>query len=124
MVELRPGSQHSQEGFISFMQRVLKTRTLTGEQLLLRLDSAHETIKTCDLLNTTDNVSYIFKWNPRRENTSELRKRAFTEATVTEPQGGKRVAMLTIRQQQLYGGKTCNFSKVIRVTERTLDKRA
>ena len=50
-VELRPGSQHSQEGFVPFMERVLKkARTLTGKKLLVRLDSAHDAIETRVLL--------------------------------------------------------------------------
>lgn len=123
-VELRPGSQHSQEGFIPFMQRVLsKARTLTQKKLLVRLDSAHDAAETRVLLHKAEKVSYIIKWNPRRENTDELRKRAFTEGTVSKPRDGKRVALLTIRQQQVHEGKSYCFSKVIRVTERTLDKR-
>ena len=122
-VELRPGSQHSQEGFIPYMERVLdRARILTRKKLLVRLDSGHDAIETRMLLRNAEKVSYIIKWNPRREDTSELCKRAFAEGKVTEPRTGKRVALLTVRKRQVYEGKSCFFTKVVQVTERTIDK--
>jgi len=122
-VELRPGSQHSQDGFTSFMKRVLKkARTLTGKKLLVRLDSGHDAIENRVLLRKAEKVSYIIKWNPRREDTGELHKRAFRTGTVTEPRSGKKVALLTVRKRQEYEGETYVFSKVIQVTERTINK--
>jgi len=101
-VELRPGSQHSQEGFVPFMKRVIeRARVLTRRKLLVRLDSAHDAIDTRVLLRHQKNVSYIIKWNPRREDTAELCTKAFAEGQVTEPRKGKRVALLTIRKQQV-----------------------
>ncbi len=121
--ELRPGSQHSQDGFIAFMQRVLgKARTLTKKKLLVRLDSAHDAVETRVLLKESEKVSYIIKWNPRREDTSDLYKKAFAKGQVSEPREGKRVALLSVRKGQHYNGKTYFFTKVIRVTERTRDK--
>ena len=122
-VELRPGSQHSQEGFIPFMKNVLKkARTLTRKKLLVRLDSAHDAVETRVLLRKADKVSYIIKWNPRREDTSDLKKRAFAKGRVTEPRPGKRVALLTIRKRQEHEGKTYVFSRVVRVIERTTNR--
>jgi len=122
-VELRPGSQHSQEGFVPFMKRVIeRARVLTRRKLLVRLDSAHDAIDTRVLLRHQKNVSYIIKWNPRREDTAELCTKAFAEGQVTEPRKGKRVALLTIRKQQVHEGNTYLFTKVIRITERTVNK--
>jgi len=122
-VELRPGSQHSQEGFVPFMKRVLKkARTLTGKKLLVRLDSAHDAIEARVLLRKAEKVAFIIKWNPRLEDTRELCNRAFSEGKVTEPRPGKRVALLTVRKRQEYKGETYVFTKVIRVTERTINK--
>ncbi len=74
------------------MGRVLEqARTLTRKKLLVRLDSGHDAIETRILLRNAEKVSYIIKWNPRRENTSELCKRAFAEGKVTEPRKGKSV---------------------------------
>ncbi len=40
--ELRPGSQHANNGFLETLKRVLpRARTLTASPILLRLDSAH-----------------------------------------------------------------------------------
>lgn len=122
-VELRPGSQHSQQGFIPFMERVLdKARVLTRKKLMVRLDSGHDAIETRILLRNADKVSYIVKWNPRRENTAELCKKAFAEGKVTEPRKGKKVALLTIRQRQTHEGKSYFFTKVVRIVKRTIDK--
>lgn len=71
---------------------------------------------------TKRRFSYIIKWNPRRENTSELSIKAFAEGKVTKPRDGKRVALLAVRKRQIHEEKTYMFSKVIRITERTVDK--
>ncbi len=90
-VELRPGSQHSQEGFVPYLNRVIdRARTLTAKKLLVRLDSAHDALETRLALRDKKKVSYIIKWNPRRENTSDLCTRAFSEGMVTEPRPGKK----------------------------------
>ena len=68
-------------------------------------------------------MSYIIKWNPRREDTSALNTRAFAEGVVTEPRPGKKVALLSIRKSQEYEGQSYAFTKVVRVTQRTIDKR-
>lgn len=123
-VELRPGSQHSQEEFIPYLNRVIdRARTLTAKKLLVRLDSAHDALETRLALRDREKVSYIIKWNPRREDTSALCARAFAEGAVTEPRPGKKVALLTIRQSQEHEGRTMVFTKVVRVTKRTVDKR-
>ena len=123
-VELRPGSQHSQEGFIPYLNRVIdRARTLTGKKLLVRLDSAHDALETRLALRDREKVSSIIKWNPRREDTSALCARAFAEGKVTEPRPGKEVALLTIRKRQEHEGRTAVFTKVVRVTRRTVDKR-
>jgi hypothetical protein len=68
-LELREGSQHSQCEFIPFLKRVLeKARSLTSRKLLARLDSAHDALETRATLAGQRNVSYIVKWNPRKEN--------------------------------------------------------
>jgi hypothetical protein len=122
-VELRPGSQHSQEGFVPFMKRVLeKARTLTKKKLLVRLDSAHDALETRVLLREAEKVSHIIKWNPRREDTDELCRKAFAEGRISEPRAGKKVALLTVRKKQQYKDKTYMFTKVIRATERTTNR--
>ncbi|WP_028585126.1 IS1380 family transposase, partial [Desulfogranum mediterraneum] len=122
-IEFRPGSQHSQEGFIPFMKEVLcRARTLTSKKLLVRLDSGHDSIETRVLLRKAEKVSYIVKWNPRRENTEALCRKAFEKGTVSMPRKYKKVALLTIKKHQEYEGKKFVFTKVVRVTERRADK--
>jgi len=123
-VELRPGSQHSQEGFVPYLNRVIdRARTLTKKKLLVRLDSAHDALKTRLALREREKVSYIIKWNPRHEDTSALCAKAFAEGKVTEPRPGKKVVLLTIRKSQELNGQRCMFTKVVRIIQRTIDKR-
>lgn len=111
------------EWLIPFMERVLrKARTLTDRKLLVRLDSAHDAVETRAFLRNADKVSYIIKWNPRTQETAELYNRAFAEGKVSEPRKEKRIALLTVRHHQVHKGTTYVFTKVVRVTERTIDK--
>ena len=123
-LELRKGSQHGQEGFIPFIKRVIeKARVLTSRKLLVRLDSAHDALDTRAAMAGQRNVSYIIKWNPRREDQLEWARRIFTEGTVTTAREGKRVGLLTVYIQQTHEGKTYRFKRVMRAVERTIDRR-
>jgi len=122
-VELRPGCQHSQNEFIPFLRRVVKkARQLTKKKILARLDSAHDAIETRVELSGDRKISYILKWNPRRADLSCWHAKAFAEGRVSEPRPGKRVAVFTARERQEYEGKSYLFSRVMRVTERTINK--
>ncbi len=122
-IELRPGSQHSQKNFIPYLERVIdQARILTGKKLLIRLDSAHDAVDTLACLRRRIKVSSIVKWNPRQEDTSELRRRAFAEGRVREARKGKRVALLKTRKRRDYEGRRCYFTRIVRVTERTINK--
>ncbi|MGA2027242.1 MAG: IS1380 family transposase [Syntrophobacteraceae bacterium] len=123
-LELRQGSQHSQEGFIPFIGRVIeKARSLTSRKLLVRLDSAHDALDTRVALAGQKNVSYIIKWNPRRGDQLEWAGRIFNEGVVTTPRDGKRVGLLTVHIRQVHEGKTYMFKRVMRAVERTIDRR-
>jgi hypothetical protein len=122
-LELREGSQHSQEGFIPFIKRVIqKARSLTSRKLLIRLDSAHDALDTRVALAGQRNVSYIIKWNPRREDQIEWARRIFDEGEVITPRAGKRVGLLTVHIRQVHDGKTYQFKRVMRAVERTIDR--
>jgi hypothetical protein len=123
-LELREGSQHSQEGFIPFLERIIeKARGLTSRKILVRLDSAHDALDTRVALAGKRNVSYIIKWNPRREDRLEWAGRIFKEGKVTTPREGKRVGLLTVYIQQNHNGKTYRFKRIMRAVERTVDRR-
>lgn len=122
-VELRPGSQHSQEGFVPYLHRVIsRARSLTSKKLLVRLDSAHDALATRLALREHKKVSSIIKWNPRGADVKALHAKAFAEGEVTEPRSGKRVALMTEVKNQEHKGKTYRFTKVVRVIERSIDK--
>ena len=122
-LEMRKGSQHSQDGFIPFINRVIeKARTLTSRKLLVRLDSAHDALDTRAALASHRNVSYIVKWNPRREDQEKWAERIFKEGDVTTPRPGKRVGLLTVHIRQDHEGKTYQFKRVMRAVERTIDR--
>ena len=79
-VELRPGSQHAQHEFVPFLQRTLKAaRSLTDQECLVRLDSAHDAEENRKLLATTEKVRFIIKWNPRGSSVLSWRERVFGE---------------------------------------------
>lgn len=121
-LELREGKQHSQCEFIPFLDRVLKkARSLTSRKLLARLDSAHDALETRVTCKGHKNVSFIIKWNPRREDLKKWAKRIFEEGAVSEPRAGKRVGLLSIYIQQVHEGKTYRFRRVMRAVERTID---
>jgi hypothetical protein len=123
-LELREGSQHSQCEFIPFLKRVLeKARSLTSRKLLARLDSAHDALETRATLAGQRNVSYIVKWNPRKENQRKWATKIFEGGEVTTPRPGKRVGLLTVYIRQVYEGKTYQFKRVIRAVERSMDRR-
>jgi hypothetical protein len=76
-IELRPGSQHSQNGFVDFLRKVLVyAQKITRKRLLVRTDSAHDALETLVELRRHPNVSFIVRWNPRRANVFYWRDRA------------------------------------------------
>ena len=122
-LELRAGKQHSPSEFIPFLNRVLeKARSLTSRKLLVRLDSAHDALETRLALAGQNKISYILKWNPRKEDLKEWARRIFEQGKVTTPRPGKRVGLLTVRIQQIHAGKTYRFKRVRRAVERTIDR--
>jgi hypothetical protein len=123
-LELREGKQHSQCQFIPFLKRVVtRARSLTSQKLLVRLDSAHDALETRATLSGFDKVSYILKWNPRKEDQRQWAAKIFAEGEVMIPREGKRVGLLSIRIEQTYEGKTYQFRRVMRAIERTIDKK-
>ena len=58
--ELREGKQHSEKGFPAFLQQTVKlARRVTEEKLLIRLDSAHDDIKTLRICEQAPKVDYL-----------------------------------------------------------------
>ena len=122
-VELRPGSQHGQAGFVVFIQRVLKAaHVLIEQEIVVRLDSAHDALETREALAATENVRFLIKWNPRKSNVRSWRDRVFNEGTVTTPRSGKRVGLLVVDEPMQVNGSVYPCKRIVRVIERTTDR--
>ncbi len=122
-VELRPGSQHSQDGFVAFLQRVIKSaQFLVERDILVRLDAAHDAIETLVALEKANKVHYIVKWNPRRNDVSTWRNRVFAEGKVSQTRPGEKVGILVTQERKEVDKKTFTFKRIVRVTEQTMDK--
>lgn len=122
-IELRPGRQHGQAGFVVFIQRVLKAaHALIEQELLVRLDSAHDAEETRQELAAAEKVRFLIKWNPRNSNVLAWRDRVFSEGTVTSPRPGKRVGLLVVDEPMQVNGAAYPCRRIVRVTERTNDR--
>ena len=122
-VELRPGSQHAQHEFVPFLQRTLKAaRSLTNQECLVRLDSAHDAEGNRKLLATTEKVRFIIKWNPRSSNVLSWRERVFGEGAISTPRPGKRVGLLVADEAVEIKDRCYPCQRIVRVTERSSDR--
>ncbi|MCK5549610.1 MAG: IS1380 family transposase, partial [Hyphomicrobiaceae bacterium] len=120
--ELRPGSQNGQKEFIYFLERVVpRARRLTRYRLLARLDSGHDAVDNRFWFSHED-VDFIIKWNPRRQNLEAWLKRAEDEAVWSCPREGKRVGIFSDVVEEKNDGVTREFRRVMRVIERSIDK--
>ena len=120
--ELRPGSQHGQKEFIYFLERVVpRALELTRHRLLARLDSAHDAAEN-RFWFSRQSVAFIIKWNPRRQDLGAWLRRAEEEAVWSSPREGRRVGHFSEDVEETFGGLTRSFRRVVRVTERTIDR--
>lgn len=119
-LELRPGSQHSQNDFIPFLNTVIhRARRFTQNCLLLRLDSAHDAEDTRKEVAHHKNIDHIIKLNPRKEHTITRWLPEF-EARGVKWQGlrpGKEYATLSVINETEYGKQRL----IIRIIKRTTD---
>ena len=123
-VELREGKQHSQDEFIPFLLRVLSSaRRLTQAPILVRLDSAHDALDTRAELAGHAGVDYVLKGNPRRQDEAAWLSRAAKEGRELSAREGKRVWLFSEMVPQKKDGENYTFRRVVRVTQRTIDKR-
>ena len=126
---LLPGSRHPQKEFVALLQRALaKIRHIYKEKLLLRTDSAHDAADNRVELSRHENVDYIIKWNPRKQDSEAWRKLAFSKGKITNPRPGKRVAIFSVTEQHRFTDENgekqeLTFRRVMRVIERTIDKK-
>jgi len=127
-LELRPGSQHSQKGFLPFLRRVLyRARRLVGPDraLLVRLDSAHDALETRVELAEAEATDWIVKWNPRKQDVEAWWRRAEVENRITSDpkRPGRREAFLDETIGHAQEGRSYTFRRIVRIVERTVDRK-
>ena len=123
-LELRPGDQHSQKDFLFFLDRVLpRARALAGNQpLLITLDGAHDAAANREYL-AREQIDYLIKWNPRKENPNDWKVRAEAEGRFVEVRPGKRVALFDEVVEWSFGERSHRSRRVVQLVERTEDRR-
>jgi len=126
---LLPGSQHPQNGFISFIRETLaRVRQFCALKLLLRADSAHDAIANLAELSRHRRVDYIIKWNPRKQDKQAWAEQAFAKGKITTPRLGKRVSVFSVKEKHTFTDadgikKTIVLRRIMRVIERATDKK-
>ena len=126
---LLPGSQHPQKEFTHFLREThARIRQICGKKLLYRKDSAHDSLDNRIELAGYAKTDYIIKWNPRKQNAAHWWRLGLEKGTVTNPRPGKRVALFSAKEKETVvdengAEKTFTFRRVMRVTERTIDKK-
>jgi len=126
---LLPGSQHPQKEFTHFLREThARIRQICEKKLLYRKDSAHDSLDNRIELAGYAKTDYIIKWNPRKQNAAHWWRLGLEKATITDPRPGKRVALFSVKEKETVVDengveKTLTFRRVMRVTERTIDKK-
>jgi len=122
-VELRPGSQHSQKGFVDFINRVIAgAKDMTEQPLLVRADAGNDALETLVALENAEKTHYIVKWNPRKSDIVTWRDKVFAEGLFKTPRKGKRVGTVVVEESRKIKETTYTFKRIVRVIERTIDK--
>ena len=115
--ELRPGSQHANKGFVNTLERILpRARALTSAPILLRLDSAHDARKNRDFLGQQEQVDFLIKWNPRKQDPLAWADRARSHKAFSLERHGKMEAVLSEELPEEPGVR-----RIVKVTVRTSD---
>lgn len=133
-LELRPGSQHSVFETDYFLERTLpRAKRLVNPEhpVLFRADSGFDSacmLMTCQLERegwAADSrvLEYLIKWNPRKQNKEAWVALADEACVFKTVRDGKRVALLEKQVERKWSGEKRNYRLVVRVTERTIDKR-
>ncbi len=126
-IEQRPGSQHAQEGFIPLLLRTIrKSRELSPDPLLVRLDSAHDAIATLTTLKD-NKVDFIVKWNPRKTDVPIKATEIFAHGKMIKQDRHGRTAIMTETVERHYkddngAPKTIKVRRILRAREHNFDR--
>lgn len=128
--ELRPGSQHCQKDTPEFLRETLNlSRQITGEPLLVRLDSGNDAAENLGIL-IEDGSYFIVKRNLRSESLDlwlDNTKEWCLAENISAPRDGKTVYVGSTWKNVKYidsnqKEKVVCMRMVYEVTERTIDK--
>lgn len=133
-LELRRGSDHSSNNAEPFFEKTFRNteRLLAGkEPVLLRVDSGFDSSALLMLAQQektrysqqAQSFDYIFKWNPRQQDKQAILNDAIESGTMTQLREGKRQGWIEHQVTKKQGEHSHSFRLVIRVTERTIDKK-
>jgi hypothetical protein len=129
-LELRMGKQHCQSGTPQLLGQVLeRARRVTDQPILLRLDGGNDAVENIEVIlshneQTEDQapVDFLIKWNPRKEDPAEWLAYAERHGEWEAPRVGKRVGRFEVQEKRTWKGYAYSLRRVMRVTERTIDK--
>jgi hypothetical protein len=126
---LLPGSQHPQKEYLSFLREThARIRQFCDKKLLYRKDSAHDALDNLIELSGYEKTDYIIKWNPRKQDKEQWLRTGLETGVVSSPRAGKRVVVFSVKEKYTvtdeHGAeRSFTFRRVMRVTERTIDKK-
>ena len=119
--ELRPGSQHCQNGTVDFIKSLIErlNKMNFGRNYLFRLDSGNDASETLQIImEAGEGYNFIIKRNKRRENDEKWLKRAKRNGKPVESRDGKKV---WIGKTKIKPHKKGDIYCVYEVTERKSD---
>jgi hypothetical protein len=133
-LELRAGTHHSALETEYFLERTFPrlARLCSKEaKVLWRDDSGFDSARLLFAkVQERDrwaglgrSFDFLTKWNPRKQDKAAWVARAEAAQAFTEDRPGKRTALLDLSIERAWGKEKRNFRLVVRVTERTIDKR-
>lgn len=133
-LELRAGSHHSALETEYFLERAFpRLERLCAEDahVLWRDDSAFDSARLLFAKAAERDrwagfgrtLDFITKWNPRKQDKAAWVDEAEVANAFVETRPGKRVALLDKQVERAWGKERRTFRLVVRVTERTIDKK-
>lgn len=130
-LELREGSQHCQNGTPALLANVLnQAARIVEHPLLVRLDGGNDALENIDVILEYNvdrprrkQADFIIKWNPRKEDPAQWARYADKHSVWREVREGKRVSVFSIDHRRDRKGYTYTIRRVMRVVERTIDKK-
>ncbi|WP_367903407.1 IS1380 family transposase [Paenibacillus sp. PL2-23] len=120
-LQLREGSTHSQKDGADFLRETIHyARRITSDRLLVRMDSAHDSLENLQVCHAEKEVDYIIKVNLRGASKESWLRVAEDKGISCEQRPGKTtyIGAITFPQKDF----DCNLRQVFQVIVRTIDR--